>query len=157
MIDNKMKREASNIIGYLRRAELTDCDMIFEWANDSEVRKQSFSTDKIEYLNHVKWFQSKIEDDHHDFFIYMIENSCVGQVRVDRKENVGKIGFSISKEFRNSGYGRQMLVLLEKEYDPGFCLEGEVKFDNKRSQQCFESLGYQKILKDDCLIYKKEL
>lgn len=157
MKDRDVVKETSSVTGYLRKAKLADCDMIYEWANDSEVRKQSFSTDKIEYLNHVKWFHRKLEDTQHDFYIYMIENSCIGQIRVDREENIGRISFSVSKDFRHSGYGRQMLLLLEKEYEIGFCLEGEVKFDNIPSQLCFEKLGYQKIMKKDCVLYKKEL
>lgn len=39
----------------LRKAEQSDMDLLFEWANDPAVRKNSFRSDPIPYADHVKW------------------------------------------------------------------------------------------------------
>ena len=41
--------------GYLRLAEMEDMDLLFTWANEEMVRKNSFSTRKITYEEHVIW------------------------------------------------------------------------------------------------------
>lgn len=41
-------------MGYLRDAVERDVDLLFQWANDESVRKNSFSTQDISYNDHVK-------------------------------------------------------------------------------------------------------
>jgi hypothetical protein len=45
-----------------RRAKKEDCELIYKWANDPEVRKNSFSGAAITVENHQKWFESKLAD-----------------------------------------------------------------------------------------------
>ena len=47
---------------YLRAANSDDTDLLYRWANDPVVRKNSFNTDRILYENHVMWFNRIIED-----------------------------------------------------------------------------------------------
>ena len=41
---------------YLRKATIEDRDLLFQWANDPLVRKNSFSTAEIAYEEHVDWY-----------------------------------------------------------------------------------------------------
>ena len=47
---------------YLKKVEPTDVDLLYQWANDSEVRKNAFHTEPILYENHVKWFANVLAD-----------------------------------------------------------------------------------------------
>ena len=47
---------------YLRKAGWGDADLLFAWANDKDVRKNSFSERQITYEEHKSWFRKKILD-----------------------------------------------------------------------------------------------
>ena len=43
--------------GYLRQADEKDMDLIFQWANEPVVRKNSFTIDMIAYEEHKEWYK----------------------------------------------------------------------------------------------------
>ena len=46
-----------------RKATIYDLMLYFDWANDPEVRAQSFDSKIIDIESHKKWFLSKLNDD----------------------------------------------------------------------------------------------
>ena len=50
---------------YLREAIIEDIDILCKWANDPLVRQNSFSTEKIRYEDHVKWFNRVLKGDNY--------------------------------------------------------------------------------------------
>ena len=44
-----------------KRAEKKDINIFFEWANDPEVRKSAFKTNKISWSEHKNWYYKKIQ------------------------------------------------------------------------------------------------
>ena len=54
---------------FLRQVDEKDCDLIYNWANDEYVRKNSFSNEKIIYEDHIKWFNKKIDEKNNYFFM----------------------------------------------------------------------------------------
>lgn len=138
-----------------------DCDLLFNWANDEDVRKNSFNNDKILYEDHIKWFNNKISSDKCFIFILYVSEIPAGQIRIDMERGTGVISYSIDKDFRGRGLSIIMLSYLEievnnreKHIDK---LVGYVKIDNISSQKVFEKLKYQKIMNIDFLEYKKIL
>lgn len=57
--------------GYLRKATIADMDLLFEWANDPLVRQNSFTTEKITYEEHQRWFWKALERENFQQYIYM--------------------------------------------------------------------------------------
>ena len=132
---------------YLRAVEEKDLELLFQWVNDNECRKNAFSTEKISIQEHKKWFKKKINSLETDIFIACIDDEEVGQIRLDYCEEGAIIDYSIAKEKRGNGLGAQMLKLLEKEMkqkQQQIKLIGKVKFDNISSQKTFEKQGYEK-------------
>ena len=80
---------------YLRNATIEDRDLLFEWANDAVVRKNSFSTEKISYEEHVNWYNKILDRDDCVQYIYMDGDCPVGQVRITLKDDEAEIGYSI--------------------------------------------------------------
>ena len=56
---------------YLRKATIEDMDLLFQWANDSVVRKNSFSTAEISYEEHMKWYHNLLKREDCMQYIYM--------------------------------------------------------------------------------------
>lgn len=154
---------------YLRRATAKDCDLLFEWANDSAVRKNSFSSDPIPYENHVKWFEKIMADEFTCQYILMKnvikadkseEDIPVGQIRIslseDKKE--GLIGYSVASKERGQGLGKDLIDLAEVQLRIDVPsverLVAKVKPENFASSKTFLNCGYSNIssefVKDIC-------
>lgn len=128
-------------------ATLDDMDLLYEWANDEEVRKNSFSTEKILYENHVKWFHRLLERDNCRQYIYYVNDVAVGQVRVTIEGDKAEIGYSICATGRGNGYAKRMLQLLKVQLKQDIpvvkTLTAKVKMENIASQKVFLGLGYE--------------
>lgn len=134
---------------------------MFNWANDAEVRKNSFTNNKILYEDHIKWFNNKINSDKCIIFIVQFKYTPVGQVRIDIEGETGVISYSIDKSYRGKGLAIVMLSLLEDEIKKnGIYIDkliGFVKFENIASQKVFENLKYNKIIQSEFLEYEKSI
>jgi len=143
----------------LKPASKKACDLLFNWANDEDVRKNSFTNDKILYEDHIKWFNNKISSDKCFIFILYFGEIPAGQIRIDMESGTGVISYSIDKDFRGKGLSEIMLSQLETEVKKSIKyinnLVGYVKFGNITSQKVFKKLKYEKISHNDFLEYKK--
>lgn len=134
---------------YLRRADREDCDLLFKWANDSLVRANSFSTDKISYEEHVRWFDRLMQNK--DCLQYILMDDCipVGQARITICDNIAEVGYSVCADRRNSGYGSKLLGMIvdevHKELPKVTSIVGKVKPENIASQKAFAKAGYEEM------------
>ena len=131
---------------YLRKAEWVDVDLLFEWANDSEVRNNSFNTANIACEEHKRWFRGCMQDENVDIYICYLDAEPIGQIRLNYNNETAIISYSIAKKYRGQGFGRAIIRLIEAEVvstrpDITF-LNGSVKRDNIASQRIFENNGY---------------
>ena len=130
---------------YLRPATVDDARLIFEWANDSKVRENSFNTDDILWDDHLAWFNRTLADESTLLFILMKDDAPVGQVRLANSDK-WQISYSIAPAYRGQGYGKLILQLAENELvvegHDGEKLYAEVKMDNIASQKIFTGLDY---------------
>lgn len=132
---------------YLRAATKADMDLLFEWANDPQVRKNSFSTKKISYEEHKKWFEDLLKDKKRKQYIYVVDGKEIGQARVELDKDTAKISYSICAAKRGLGFGGLLLrmVCLQAKQDFPEILKfiGEVKPENEVSQKVFLGAGFQ--------------
>lgn len=137
----------------LRKVEENDIELIFNWSNDKDVRKNSFHMQPIKWEEHVKWFKNIIENKNVCFFILENDGKPIGQIRIKfEKDDEGIISFSISKEFRGFGFGKEILKLIEEQLNKinmKCKLIGLVKRDNIASQKSFVINGYTEIKFDE--------
>lgn len=130
------------------RATKSHCDLLYKWANDDEVRKNSFNSDQISYDTHVKWFEGKLRSSSSYIFIGFIDSTPVGQVRMEIDGLSGVISYSIDKEWRGNGLGNVFLqelpFLITTHNVKVTRLIGRVKVGNLQSQKAFERAGFQK-------------
>lgn len=139
----------------LRRATNEDCTLLFKWVNDTQVRKNAFSSNSIDLESHIKWYENKINDKKTSIFIVLKDNIEVGQIRIDIKDDRGFIDYSIAENYRGQGIGTQILQLIKLEIT-NVDLIGYVRRENIASIKAFEKTGYEKIEHDDFIefIYK---
>ncbi|MFC2095146.1 UDP-2,4-diacetamido-2,4,6-trideoxy-beta-L-altropyranose hydrolase [Candidatus Bipolaricaulota bacterium] len=97
----------------LRPARKEDCGMLWEWANDPDVRSASYSTEAISWEDHLNWFNGVAADPNcHIWVAVDSEDKPLGEIRfeaIGQKE--AKIGVSIGREYRRKGFGSMLISL----------------------------------------------
>ena len=130
----------------LRRANEADCRLIWEWANDPEVRAVSFSSDPIPWENHVRWYEAKWRDP--NCLFYVATNSSgnpIGQIRYDITEYEGVVSVSLAKAVRGKGYGSALITRGVEEFfaeSSANVVHAYIKLDNQTSGRAFEKAGF---------------
>ena len=119
---------------YLRKTELSDVDLYYEWANDPVVRSHSFNTAHIPYEDHVNWFNKVLKRDDIVLFVLMEDDKAVGQIRISITDAKGYGGKIVS-----------LLIERIKDEMPDIkTVSARVKPDNAASLKVFEREGFAK-------------
>lgn len=122
---------------------MTDGDLLFEWANDPLTREMARTQDRIEPAGHVTWLASRLGSPDCRIWIALIDDTPVGQVRLDRDGEAAEIDFSVAPEKRGQGYGGAILASLHRRHAPGVDrVYGEVKDKNRPSANAFRRAGF---------------
>jgi RimJ/RimL family protein N-acetyltransferase len=132
----------------IRPAKNSDCELLWEWVNDPEVRRASFVTQDVTLEEHTKWFWARMADRNTTIFIAMLEETPVGVVRFDRDSGEAKISVTIAKPFRNRGFGAAAIRLASIAHKHAYDekIVAHIKRENASSINSFFKAGY--ILED---------
>lgn len=131
-----------------RKATLADIKLYFEWANDSVVREQSYNSKMIDFENHKKWFEFKLNDYSCLMLIFQNEEKLnIGQIRIQKEnEKEALIGISIASEHRGKGYAKDMLKIASDYFfdtNRKMLINAFIKENNLSSKYAFEKAGFE--------------
>jgi RimJ/RimL family protein N-acetyltransferase len=130
----------------LRRATAKDCELLWEWANDPDVRTVSFSTDPIPWDRHLQWFNAKLADPNAVLYLAVDpEGSPIGHVRYQIEGERAAVSISLAKPWRGKGFGRAILAMATDDLfrtTPATIIDAFVKPVNTISLQLFTRAGY---------------
>lgn len=139
---------------YLRKADIADLDLLFHWVNDPLVRKNSFLTSHVSYERHKDWYRKILCDPNCRQYICMDNDYPLGQARIECRQDIVEINYSICAEKRSKGYGKKLLELISRQawidFPQAKKIIGRVKSENTASQKAFLNAGYQ----EDYRIYE---
>ncbi|MDM8542139.1 UDP-2,4-diacetamido-2,4,6-trideoxy-beta-L-altropyranose hydrolase [Desulfococcaceae bacterium HSG9] len=131
----------------LRPVQSSGCELLWQWANDTDTRRPAFYTEPISCETHEKWLEKKIRDTNRLQFI-AVDNKGVpiGQTCFDIISNVAEVDYYIDKNYRGLNLG----VLIIKKGIQYVCTEIEtpltflarVKKENYSSNQIFINLNF---------------
>ncbi len=147
---NKNKTEGVNQqimkVIELRRAGGEDCLDLYQWRNSPEVRKLSHNTCEITYEEHVKWFNSSLDNPSRVIYIALSGGQKIGQIRFDEEmDKTAIISITVKPEERGKGYGTEIIRKGTSRYllDKGNRrIIAEIKAENAASIRAFEKAGY---------------
>ena len=125
----------------LRKANLEDAALLFEWANDREVREMSVHSESIQWPAHLHWMQERLMDANTKMFILESGDTPIGQIRFDKRGSEWHIGYSIAASSRGKGYGSKIIEMGLKEIMQGKII-ALVKPTNIASVRIFTSAGF---------------
>ncbi|MBI5482349.1 MAG: UDP-2,4-diacetamido-2,4,6-trideoxy-beta-L-altropyranose hydrolase [Deltaproteobacteria bacterium] len=131
---------------WLRRADAADLLLYHEWANDPDVRANSFSSDPIPLETHRRWFQRRLADP--ACFLYLLEEGgqAAAQIRFDLVAGGARVSFSVDRARRGHGLAAEVLRRgarrLAGDAPHGRLAFGLVKRGNGASLRAFRAAGY---------------
>lgn len=130
----------------LRRAELSDCDQVWQWINDPLVRSVSFSPNPIPLERHAEWFYSAVKDPALVYYIAMDNKTRpIGQVRFNMSSCEAVISVLIDPGYRGLSLGSLLIHLAtdklftETEIEK---VKAFIKTENEVSRKAFIKAGY---------------
>ena len=138
----------------LRRATSTDEALLLRWANDPQVRANSFSTEPIAPADHHCWFQASLSNAQRLLLIATDSSGCpLGQVRFDlqtRTTNQPRealIGLLLDRCARGRGLATDLvrlgLQMMQQNWGPDTEVVAEVLAANAASQATFAKTGFR--------------
>lgn len=145
-----------------RPACLADEKQLLSWANDSLVRKNSFSPEPIEVDTHRSWFYKRLTHPE-TCQIYILETKAglpIGQVRFERCKEAWEIDYSLIAGARGLGLGVPLLktaVQTFRQSRKGVSVFGRVKHGNLASEKVFRHLGFNVAISKDGIVYSRVL
>jgi UDP-2,4-diacetamido-2,4,6-trideoxy-beta-L-altropyranose hydrolase len=136
-------------------ATAADEALLLRWANDQQVRANSFSPEAIALADHQLWFQAGLADANRLLLIARDDQGCpLGQVRFDRQSSANPKGprealidLSLDRCARGQGLATQLVRLglqaMEQHWGSGTEVLAEVIAGNAASQATFARAGFQ--------------
>lgn len=136
-----------SLLWRVRKADSADADLLWRWANDADVRANSFSPEPVPYPGHAVWVEGKLSSIKSEIYIVERDNQAVGQVRYGKVgDTEAEIDISIAQTDRSLGYGVIALELTQAlaMIDLGVSLvTGVVIAVNKASCTMFLRAGFK--------------
>ncbi|MFN6338402.1 MAG: UDP-2,4-diacetamido-2,4,6-trideoxy-beta-L-altropyranose hydrolase [Cyanobacteriota bacterium] len=138
----------------LRPATAADEALLLRWANDPEVRANSFSPEPIAATDHHQWLHKGLADPNRLLLIATAADGCpIGQIRFDRQRafaegeaNEAMIDLSLDRCARGHGLGTELVRLglqaMQQRWGPGCDAVAEVLTSNTASNACFAQAGF---------------
>jgi len=146
----------------LRPLVQEDQEITYLWATNPEIRKFSFSKDKISFEQHVKWLESKRQDHNCYYYILIIGGQEAGSIRFDVSGDQALISYLLAPDFQGKGFGTKILEMgmttLLKDNPVIKVFTGKVINENKASVYIFNKLDYVlKEEKESVLTFEKRI
>ena len=132
---------------YLRPARESDRLLLWQWANDATVRRNSFHGGTIDWQAHEEWCAVKFASADCRIWIMQVGPLPVGQIRYERiSSDTAEISLAIARGFRGRQLGTRLLEASAEraalELGIGR-IQGAVKLDNEASRRAFLKAGFQ--------------
>lgn len=148
----------------LRAASPEDMLLLWQWANDSVTRRNSFNSEPISWAEHKAWYAERIASPDTRFWILEFQHVPVGQIRYDRTDaNKAQISFSIAPVYRGRTFGTQLLRLsadLAGRELGVRAVEGFTFVENRASSHAFIKAGFnvieeKSIAGHSCFVFRR--
>jgi len=138
----------------VRPATAADEGLLLRWANDPDVRANSFSAEPIAPAEHQRWFRAGLADANRLLLIARDAQGCpLGQIRFDRQPQPtveapreAMMDLSLDRCARGQGLATELVRLglqaMERHWGPGTEAVAEVLAGNTASQATFVRAGF---------------
>lgn len=125
-----------------REATAKDMMAVFSLSNDPEVRKYSVNTAPIPLEDHRRWFEKRLSDTLSPFLVVAHGDTCLGQVRLDKKAEGYVFSISLSRALRGCGFSADIIGKSLQWLPEGSLAVAYIRHGNTASVKSFKSNGF---------------
>lgn len=126
----------------LRRAELSDSELLLRWRNDPETRRSSIQTGEVSQAEHDGWFRKSLSSPDREIYVAERGSVPVGTVRLDRREKGWELSWTVAPEFRGRGIGKQLVAAGARlKHGP---ILARIRASNEPSIRIAEAVGFRR-------------
>lgn len=132
----------------VRLAKPDDSKEIFEWRNNSLTLTMSHSSDRVEWEEHCKWFESTLINPNR--FLLICEDKLkakIAVVRFDLENDIATVSMNLSPYQRGKGYAKPCLnssiEFIANKVKSLSAFLAEIKTTNLPSQKSFIGVGFE--------------
>ncbi len=150
LLDGKSPNRIIDIVNQLclkyRKVILGDVKLIYDWNNDEVTRANSYNQNKIEYTDHLQWFENKVKDETVFFTMFNFENVPAGCVRIESRNLENIIGITIAPDSRGKRLATSILKKACKNYFEEKAqknISAYIKKSNVASLKSFVNAGFK--------------
>lgn len=131
----------------LRPADISDMQILFDWANSDIVRSMSLSTKKFSWETHKKWFEKCLRASTTEIFLGIDSNQFpIGQIRFDLVGNSqADVDVHTNPDWIGRGFGTQLIILGTQRFfavSNVSSIRAIVLKNNIASIRAFQKAGY---------------
>jgi UDP-2,4-diacetamido-2,4,6-trideoxy-beta-L-altropyranose hydrolase len=141
----------------IRRAELSDADIILQGRNADLSRRYSFNSDIISQDAHQRWYAKNLPDPNKILFIGERRGEPVGIMRYDLEGEHAEVSIFLLPGHYGKGYGSRLLIQAEswmKQHVPRIrTIYAKILAENKASLNAFEKAEFEKY----AYVYRREI
>ncbi len=129
----------------IRPAAAEDCEQLWSWRNEADVRDASLDPSVIPWDTHCSWFERVLGSADVDLLIGEIGGEPVGVVRFDRRSDVIRVSVYLSPQGKGQGHGPRLLLAAHewaRRQGHAGKVFAEIRPANAASVAAFEAAGY---------------
>ncbi len=141
----------------LRTARPEDTAQVFEWRNDPWIVSLSQHQRKVEWEEHLAYFNGVLQSPDHIF--YIIENTegdGIGVLHFSRERDQAQVSIYLMQSFTGSGLGVKLLRLgcqkAHLNWPNLVKFIAKIRSDNQASVRAFQKAGFRITSEDSDLI-----
>ncbi len=126
----------------LRKANMDDAKILFEWRNDVDTRAQSRTREPVVWQSHMRWLEKSLQNPKRILVIAQEDTSAIGTLRADlRDDRVWEISYTVAPAYRGKGFAKKMTRQFVAEYFEGKNIAADIKKGHSASESVARALG----------------
>jgi RimJ/RimL family protein N-acetyltransferase len=140
------KRRSELMPLVLRPAEISDAELLYEWRNDAETRRMSYSSNPVSWNEHTDWLRRVLADPSEVLQIAHLDGWPVGVLRFTLRSDGVHVSITVAPSARGRGFGRKLLGLGIDQFNsayPARTYRARIKPENAASLSIFEACGFE--------------
>ena len=132
----------------LKDLDTNDINDLYIWRNHPIVRKNSFSSRRLLWDEHKKWFQKKRRSSNTTIYIaYSDKGDKVGSIRFEIGKHAVGVNVMVNPDFIGKGFGSKLIKIGVKRFidqrKSDKLVIAEIKEGNIASIKAFEKAGFK--------------
>lgn len=130
----------------VREVNASDSALLFGWANDPQLRRNSISKEIILPEQHIRWLNNVTESSNQAIYILERASIPLGQARFKKEsENEFVLSYSIDAVYRGTGLAKELLKLSIAAHTAAFpraIYKATIRKNNPASRAVLLSVGF---------------